>query len=44
MGRIDILQRNRIVINIVKYMLKAKTGKPAETSVARERLCKHASC
>jgi hypothetical protein len=28
----------------VAYLLKARNVKPAETTVARERLCKHASC
>jgi hypothetical protein len=29
---------------IVAYLLKARTVKPVETAVARERLCKHAPC
>jgi hypothetical protein len=28
----------------VAYFSKARTGKPAERAVARERPCKHASC
>jgi hypothetical protein len=27
--------------NILAYLLKARTVKPAETAVAKERLCKH---
>jgi hypothetical protein len=30
--------------DIVAYLLKARTVKPAETSIARERLCKYACC
>jgi hypothetical protein len=29
---------------ILAYLLKARTVKPAETVVARERLCKHSRC
>jgi hypothetical protein len=32
------------VINIVAYLLKARTVKPEETAVARERLCEQALC
>jgi hypothetical protein len=31
-------------INIAAYLLKARTVKPPETAVAKERLCKHAHC
>jgi hypothetical protein len=27
--------------NIVAYLLNAKTMKPAETTIAREQLCRH---
>jgi hypothetical protein len=30
------------IVETVAYLLKTRTVKPAETIVARERLCKHA--
>jgi hypothetical protein len=37
-GKIPVFQ------NIVACLLKVRIVKPAETAVARERLCKHALC
>jgi hypothetical protein len=32
------------LLNIVARLLKAKYVKPAETAVAKKRLCKHGRC
>lgn len=41
--RVTTLNRSGCVVKcIVSYMLKARTVKPSETAVVRERFCKHA--